>query len=224
MTRSALKIPSAVRLTAVERREQLVNTAVELFSRRGFNGTTTKEIAVAAGVTEAIIFRHFNTKEQLYSAIIDQRLRSPEIAAWISDFQSAMDRNDDEGVVRRLIEAIITTHKVDPKFERLMLYAALEGNKFGLLYMQQMTLSVVEVFRKYFLRRQRKGRVRIIIPDVALAAIVGMAQHHALYKYIYGFEDACQSDEETLKSFTQIAMHGLCLPEQERTAHKTRKR
>jgi TetR/AcrR family transcriptional regulator len=34
-----------------------------LFSKKGFRGTTTKEIAQAAGVSEAIIFRHFETKE-----------------------------------------------------------------------------------------------------------------------------------------------------------------
>jgi TetR/AcrR family transcriptional regulator len=42
---------------------------MRLFSQRGFRGTTTKEIAVAAGVSEAMVFRHFANKEVLYSAI-----------------------------------------------------------------------------------------------------------------------------------------------------------
>ena len=46
---------------------------MRLFSERGFRGTTTKEIAQAAGVSEAIIFRHFATKEDLYTAIIDHK-------------------------------------------------------------------------------------------------------------------------------------------------------
>jgi len=45
-----------------DRRRQLIEVAIELFSQRGFAGTTTKEIAAAAGVTEAVIFRHFATK------------------------------------------------------------------------------------------------------------------------------------------------------------------
>ena len=54
-----------------KRRLQILSVAVRLFSQRGFRGTTTKEIAHAAGVSEAIIFRHFATKDDLYTAIID---------------------------------------------------------------------------------------------------------------------------------------------------------
>src|SRR5215213_6697760 len=62
---------AAGRMCADERRLQIAEVAMRLFSERGFRGTTTKEIAQAAGVSEAIIFRHFATKEELYKAIID---------------------------------------------------------------------------------------------------------------------------------------------------------
>ncbi len=198
-----------LRLSASERREQLLQTAIDLFSRKGFKGTTTREIAVAAGVTEAIIFRHFATKEQLYTAIIDRRLSSPDAAQWVADLRAAMDGNDDEAVIRRLIHAIISTHKIDPKFERLMLYAALEGNQIALRHMRQVTAQIVDLFRKYFLRRQKQGNLRRCVPEVALTAIVGMAQNYALGKYVHEIEDQCISDEQALESFTQIAMHGL---------------
>ena len=63
---------TAPRMAAEDRRQQILDIAVRLFSHKGFRGTTTKEIALAAGVNEAIIFRHFATKEELYRAIIDQ--------------------------------------------------------------------------------------------------------------------------------------------------------
>ena len=56
-----------------ERRLQILAVAVRLFSQRGFRGTTTKEIAQAAGVSEAMVFRHFATKEELYAAILDHK-------------------------------------------------------------------------------------------------------------------------------------------------------
>src|ERR1051326_5746444 len=64
---------AGVRMCADERRLQIAAVAMRLFSERGFRGTTTKEIAQAAGVSEAIIFRHFATKEELYTAIIDYK-------------------------------------------------------------------------------------------------------------------------------------------------------
>jgi TetR/AcrR family transcriptional regulator len=198
-----------VRLSAGKRREQLLQVAIDLFSRKGFKGTTTREIAASAGVTEAIIFRHFATKEQLYTAIIDRRLNSPEAAKWIAGLRAAMDRDDDEAVVRQLINAIILAHKTDPKFERLMLYAALEGNGIALQHMRQVTASIIDLYRKYFLRRQKRGSLRPCLPEVALTAIVGMAQNYALCKYVHEFKDECLSDEQALESFTRIAMDGL---------------
>jgi len=200
-----------VRLPADKRREQLIQVAVDLFSRKGFKGTTTKEIAAAAGVTEAIIFRHFETKEDLYTAIIDHKINSPEAVDWIAGLESAMDHDDDEGVIRQLITAVIATHRLDPRFERVMLYAALEGNEVALLYMRQVTACIVDPFASYFSRRQEQGRFSAVGPHAALMAIVGMAKHYALGKYIHGQNEQCLSDDQAIESFTRIAMNGFCL-------------
>jgi hypothetical protein len=120
-----------------------------------------------------------------------------------------MDQDDDQQVVRKLIEAVISTHKNDPKFERLMLYAALEGNDIALLYMRQMTASIADAFKSYFLRRQKQGRLRAMLPDVALMAICGMAQYYARCRYIHAFDEPRLSDDHAIDNFTQIAMNGL---------------
>jgi TetR/AcrR family transcriptional regulator len=217
--------PSAhIRLSAIARREQLIQVAIDLFSRKGFKGTTTREIAAAAGVTEAIIFRHFETKEHLYTAIIDRKVNSPDTAEWIAALRSAMDRDDDEAVIRQLIGAIISMHKKDPKFERLMQYAALEGNEIALRHMRQVTASIVDVFRSYFLRRQKQGHLRPFGPDAALMAIIGLARHYALGKYVHELKEQCLSDSQALESFTRIAMDGLCVAPRRKLSLSGRKR
>ena len=216
-------LPS-VRLPADKRREQLIHVAVDLFSRKGFKGTTTKEIATAAGVTEAIIFRHFQTKEDLYTAIIDHKIYSPEAAGWIAGLQSAMDRDNDEAVIRELITAVIATHRIDPRFERVMIYAALEGNEIALMYMRQVTACIVDQFRCYFSRRQKQGSLSAVSPDAALMAIVGMAKHYALNKYVHGLEEQCLSDEQAIESFTRIAMNGYCITGRPGRLERTKKR
>ena len=71
----------AERLTGEERRRVIVEAAVALFSQKGFRGTTTKEIAEAAGCSEATIFKHFATKHELYSAILETKSRIDETVA-----------------------------------------------------------------------------------------------------------------------------------------------
>src|ERR1700704_165991 len=53
-----------------ERRQAIVRTAVPLFARKGFAGTTTRELAEAAGISEALLFRHFPSKQLLYREIL----------------------------------------------------------------------------------------------------------------------------------------------------------
>ncbi len=61
---------AAVRLDSDERRKAIVAAAVPLFARKGFAGTTTRELAEAAGISEALLFRHFPSKKQLYGEIL----------------------------------------------------------------------------------------------------------------------------------------------------------
>jgi len=58
------------RLDSEERRKGIVDAALPLFARKGFSGTTTREIAAAAGVSEALLFKHFPSKAALYQEII----------------------------------------------------------------------------------------------------------------------------------------------------------
>src|SRR5215831_16217399 len=58
------------RLDSDERRKAIVAAAVPLFARKGFAGTTTRELAEAAGISEALLFRHFPSKQLLYREIL----------------------------------------------------------------------------------------------------------------------------------------------------------
>src|ERR1035438_702440 len=104
---------SAARMNAGDRRRQLLDAALELFSRKGFGGTTTKEIAAAAGVTEAIIFRHFPSKQALYTAVLDSKTESCCHREWLAEIQARMDRNDDAGVMRTLAGKILESYRTD---------------------------------------------------------------------------------------------------------------
>jgi AcrR family transcriptional regulator len=59
---------TTARLPAEKRREALLETACACFSRGSYRGTTTADIASAAGVTEPILYRHFDSKRDLYIA------------------------------------------------------------------------------------------------------------------------------------------------------------
>ena len=56
--------------TAISRKDKIIQTATSLFADKGFADTSTKEISLRAGVSEALIFKHFGNKDRLLSFII----------------------------------------------------------------------------------------------------------------------------------------------------------
>jgi AcrR family transcriptional regulator len=63
------------RMTAAERREQLVDISRGLFAERGFDGTSIEEIAARAGVSKPVVYEHFGGKEGLYAVVVDREVR-----------------------------------------------------------------------------------------------------------------------------------------------------
>ena len=62
---------TAPRMAAADRRKHLIETAIRLFTDGSYHGTTTAEIARAAGVSEPILYRHFASKRDLYLASLE---------------------------------------------------------------------------------------------------------------------------------------------------------
>jgi TetR/AcrR family transcriptional regulator len=193
------------RLPGADRRRQLIEAAMDLFSRKGFAGTTTKEIALAAGVSEAIIFRHFKTKRELYTAIIENKYHSPDTEHVMARIDDCMKRRDDEGLFRTIAKEIIEGHRKDARFERLMLHASLEGHELATIHRREFGLPIFDSLRAYLDRRQRSGALKHISPGAMIVAIAGMANYYALN------DEAPMNlkDEQMVEAFTRIMMDGI---------------
>ena len=68
---------------------------------------------MAAGVNEAIIFRHFATKSELYTAIMDQKAKSPAVQALRTKFEEAITAGDDRRVFESLAFTMLEFHEQD---------------------------------------------------------------------------------------------------------------
>jgi len=68
------------RLTAQARKEAIVEAVQDVFAEKGFDGTTTRDLAKAAGVSEALLYKHFPSKESLYAAMLEGCAKGPTFA------------------------------------------------------------------------------------------------------------------------------------------------
>ncbi len=68
-------------MKAQDRRRQLLTVAADMFARHGYHGTTTSRLAEAAGITEPILYRHFESKHDLFITLVNE-VSEEVIAAW----------------------------------------------------------------------------------------------------------------------------------------------
>jgi TetR/AcrR family transcriptional regulator len=210
-------VPSTThRLSSIDRRSQLIEASMDLFSRKGFAGTTTKEIARAAGVSEAIIFRHFATKRDLYTAIIEHNIHSAGAKQALAGMEACMKRCDDEGLFRAIVKGCIEGHRKDARFEKLMMHASLEGHELATIYRREFGLPIFASLRAYLDRRQRSGALRHIDAAAMIVAIAGMANYYALNVENADGDGLHLKDDDVVEAFTRIMMDGIRGPKREK--------
>ena len=73
-------MPNIPRLSAEARKEAIIEAVRDVFADKGFEGTTTRELARAAGVSEALLYKHFPSKQLLYAAMLDGCAKGPTFA------------------------------------------------------------------------------------------------------------------------------------------------
>ena len=218
---------AAGRMCADDRRRQIAEVAMRIFSERGFRGTTTKEIAQAAGVSEAIIFRHFATKEELYTAIIDYKgcggsgagpaAERPESPAIIDEIRGcvaeAMEAADDLAVFQTVALHMLDHHQGDPEFLRLLMYIALENHSLGQVFWDRNVRVLYEFLGGYIRRRQREGAFRDVDPNAAVRVFLGSVIHHSLVNLLWDKDPARRifgvSNEDAARQFAEILLGGI---------------
>jgi AcrR family transcriptional regulator len=153
------------RISSVDRREQILGIATEMFAEKGFEGTTTREIAAHAQINEALIFRHFPTKEELYWAVLEAKVREALLAVA-------------EWTLQRRAEDHATT--------RLSLFCALERHELSRRFFGHFIAEYFEVLAGYLRRQMRLGVLRSADPFMAARSFIGAVVYHSLIQELFG--------------------------------------
>ena len=206
--------PVASRMSGDERRSQILQLAINLFSQRGFNGTTTKEIAKAAGVSEAMVFRHFATKNELYDAILDYKAHEGgQTLPWEGDLiiSQAIENNDDYAFFYNIALNAMNKHQTKPDFMRLLFHSALEEHELADRFMDEFIAKIYEFMSTYITKRQQDGAIREVEPKIIVRAFMGMMIHHSLNNILWDKKRVLLniSNEEAAKNFAEFILHGV---------------
>jgi len=190
-----------------DRRQDILAAAMDLFAKKGFRGTTTRDLATQAEVNEAIIFRYFNNKEELYRAILEHKAGEGR-NAHIQELERSAGTKDDTKFFEMVGRTFLEKHEKDTTFYRLLLFSALEGHQLSEMFVASMTAR--NPITNYIQKRIDEGVFRKVDPELAARGLFGMFASFVLWQEIFGFKKTHPHDrEEVVRTFVSIFLKGI---------------
>ena len=202
-----------VRYSAADRREQILEAATQLFARQGFQGTTTKQISDHTGVNEALIFRHFASKDELYWAVIERKIKAAVPGERMRERLSA--GGSDLEVLSGVATQILERRAKDQTLSRLLLYSALENHRLSHRFFRTYVAECYEVLAEYIRGRIMDGAFRPIDPLLAARGFLGMVVYHSWIQELFGGKRYQNfSVQQVSKTLAEVWLQGmLSVPE-----------
>lgn len=193
----------------METRDRILDAAAELMRTRGVTRTTTKEIAKAAGFSEATLYKHFRDKEELLLRVL--RERAPGSAR--IEITAGRDRVEDN--VFRLVRGMLDFYR-----ETFPMLSSVVSEP-GLMAAHHASISrygggpwhAVERVAAYFRAEQELGRVpEHADPGAVAALLAGACFQQAFFAYFAEGPDAARVPDEMATALTRTLTAALTAP------------
>jgi AcrR family transcriptional regulator len=203
------------RLSARDRRRQILDVASGIFARKGYQGATTREIAEEAGVNEALLFRHFPSKESLYWTMLEElclakggRDRLKRILK-----EAEAEGESDQEIFQAIAREILERSARDRELTRLLWFTALENHQLSVRFFKTFVAEYYEALAGYIRSRIRQGAFRRVDPLLAARGFLGMVVYHFLVQELFGGEQYRSFDtEEVAATLSGIWLAGMVNP------------
>jgi len=182
---------------------RIMDAAAELFSERGYAGSTTRAIAELAGVNEVTLFRHFGTKQNLAKSIMDQ-FGGLAISENLEESLSG-DYQHDLTLIGQIMLKVMTERN------HAMRMAICEAGQFPEFQevVRQNPRQLRQMLARYLKGQMKRGNIRQGHPEVLAQAFLGMFFSYTVLKGFLG--DSLQPEvgsEEIVSQFVALFVSG----------------
>lgn len=201
----------STRLSATDRRHQILEVASGMFARKGYQGTTTREIAEEAGVNEALLFRHFPSKENLYWTLIEELCSARGKKHRVKRILQL--GGSDMAVFEAVACEVLTRTERDRELTRLLWFTALENHELSTRFFKAFVADYYEALAGHIRERIRQGAFRRTNPLLAARGFLGMLVYHFLIQELFGGEQYQQFEpRQVAQTLSQIWLAGMLPP------------
>jgi AcrR family transcriptional regulator len=185
------------------RGDKILQAAGKLFAHQGYYGTSTREIARLAEVSENTLFRHFDNKEELFRSSL--RSYSTGLKFRQDVLKGITQCDSPEVVLPKIIEMLADTVNYRPELLRLIAVAFVElHTKAEELFLEQLS-PVLSSINRYLEMNIRNGKIRDLDPTILTSALImTVLMHPGIYGLIDGNKPVYSTSLEAHRAYSRF--------------------
>lgn len=186
-----------------EQVNKVIHAAAQLFARQGYHGTSTREIARLADISENTLFRYFERKEDLFWAALRSRLSGLELRR---DLLSGIaDGAGPEVVLPQIFALLVDTAILRPELLRLIAVAFIELRWKAAAVCSEYLSPIFSAVNRYLARNIEDGKLRNVDSSLLTAALAtSVMVHPELTKLIAGAPPPYSDSREAIQVYTRF--------------------
>lgn len=193
------------RLKKEERRGQILKAALDVFQEKGFNGSTTKEIAEKAGVAEGTVFRYFKTKKDLLLAMIPE-----EVADSLGDLFKNMKGSSEEDILKAVLKNRLGLVKKNFPVARMLFSEAQYHPEIRESFIEKIILKSVRHIEVFLEDKTKQGKFKDYDPRILSRAFAGMIFIFILWKEVLQADNYVNfNEDEVIDKVVDIYLNGV---------------
>jgi len=190
---------------AEARRDQILEAALHLFSRKGFAESSVDEIAAEAGLGKATLYLYFPSKEILLQKLVDRYRLVPELAEIVESIRS---RPPEEGIPI-LVEAIWRQIKEQKELAHVLVREIFSNPQRARLYTEQIRLPGRNLLGAYFENWMKRGKLKRSDPAVLAQCLFGMLWYFLQSQELMGGKELSPlSDQAICSTVSKVFLNG----------------
>jgi AcrR family transcriptional regulator len=186
-----------------ERAGKIVQAAAQLFARQGYHGTSTREIAHLADISENTLFRYFEHKEDLFWSALEASFSGVPLRKDILD--GIAECEAPEVVLPRVLALLVETVTFKPQLLCLIAVALIELRWKAESICQQHLSPVFAAFTRYLAQNIEMGRIRNLDPRMITSALaMTVIVHPDLSRLISGAPPPHPDSRDAVRAYTKF--------------------
>jgi AcrR family transcriptional regulator len=186
-------------------REKILDASLRLFSKKGFLGTTTKEIAQKAGVAELTLFRHFSSKERLFEEMIANYSFLPALKGLLPEIKDLSYKDAMREIAERFLDRLTERRElIKIMHSEVHRYPAKVKE-----IQQNLVGEIVRTLASYFREMQGRGLLREFDPELGARALLGMFfQYFTTQEFMVEKKQRFGNKAAVIREYVEIFVSG----------------